>query len=420
VATPWSAIVAAPLDRSESVATIAARKQRTERRDGLRRSQLFRRLARRSGRTAASIRPAVFAHHSLPMHVSYAAYGSNLDAADLAVWCDETGRSMPLASRGRRAWLPDRRLAFTVFGARRRGGVLDVVPQIGSIAPCAVFDVDAESLATLDRKESVGVLYRRLPSVALGCALEAAPVVTYEVLPTRRDAFVAPHAHYLEVVQRGLIVHGHDPAPLAAAACDEANAGALNRIFVYGTLMEGECRHHVLLEHGLRAIENARVSGQLLDLGRYPGLIAAPPTEIGTDTGADTSTEDGGGVDPLVDGDGRSVGEAAATGRSVGVVGQVATVEDIAGLLKRLDRIEGFGGWGDQNPLYWRRLVEYSVTDPVTDPVTESTATFLTNNNVIRETFTDGRHDQPIAWTYLYARPPEQPIVIRGGDWRSR
>jgi gamma-glutamylcyclotransferase (GGCT)/AIG2-like uncharacterized protein YtfP len=43
-------------------------------------------------------------------------------------------------------------------------------------------------------------------------------------------------------------------------------------MFVYGTLMTGEPRHHLLEAGGIRSITPASISGELLDMGEYPAL----------------------------------------------------------------------------------------------------------------------------------------------------
>lgn len=44
-------------------------------------------------------------------------------------------------------------------------------------------------------------------------------------------------------------------------------------LFAYGTLMSGECRHWMLAAGGIESVVTASVSGMLLDLGEYPGLV---------------------------------------------------------------------------------------------------------------------------------------------------
>lgn len=44
-------------------------------------------------------------------------------------------------------------------------------------------------------------------------------------------------------------------------------------LFVYGTLMRGQIRHHLLAPGGIQSIVPASISGQLIDLGEYPGVL---------------------------------------------------------------------------------------------------------------------------------------------------
>lgn len=75
----------------------------------------------------------------------------------------------------------------------------------------------------------------------------------------------------------------------------------LERLFVYGTLMQGESRHAVLLRGRAVRGRAAWVAGRLLDLGAFPGLV---------------------------DGRGR-------------VAGELIEAESLAGLLPVLDEVEG-------------------------------------------------------------------------------
>ena len=52
-----------------------------------------------------------------------------------------------------------------------------------------------------------------------------------------------------------------------------------NRLFVYGTLMQGEVRHHLLLAGGIQSISPASIAGELLDFGEYPGLQLSTGTK---------------------------------------------------------------------------------------------------------------------------------------------
>lgn len=94
----------------------------------------------------------------------------------------------------------------------------------------------------------------------------------------------------------------------------------IDRLFVYGTLMRGECRHGALGgRRNVAEIEPAEVTGRLVDCGSYPGLLPV------------------------------------ATGR---VVGELVRVLDVEGTLAKLDRIEGYLGEGVPGSLYHRVVVD--------------------------------------------------------------
>jgi gamma-glutamylcyclotransferase (GGCT)/AIG2-like uncharacterized protein YtfP len=78
--------------------------------------------------------------------VRYFAYGSNLDAEQMARRC-------PSASALFRAFLPHHRLDFTYFSTRWSGGAADVVPHFGEQVWGIVYALDAAELVRLDRFE---------------------------------------------------------------------------------------------------------------------------------------------------------------------------------------------------------------------------------------------------------------------------
>lgn len=52
-------------------------------------------------------------------------------------------------------------------------------------------------------------------------------------------------------------------------------------LFVYGTLMTGECRHYLIQQMGGYRPQAAWVPGCLVDLGSFPGLLPAEtPTDV--------------------------------------------------------------------------------------------------------------------------------------------
>jgi gamma-glutamylcyclotransferase (GGCT)/AIG2-like uncharacterized protein YtfP len=100
------------------------------------------------------------------------AYGSNLAL--------DTGLVGP-------AVLPDHRLELNRRSIRWGGGVVDVVPAPGEHVWGALYEVDAAMMDALDRKEGVGIAYRRLEvEVELDGTRRGA--ITYEVIDKEPDA----------------------------------------------------------------------------------------------------------------------------------------------------------------------------------------------------------------------------------------
>ena len=248
----------------------------------------------------------------------YFAYGSNLNASDLKAWCARQRLSYPLGAAIGRAWLPDCQLVFDTYSGTRRGGVANVVPRIGYAVPGVVFKVKKHGWDILSIKEGSPGFYSKQGVVALmenefGMT-NPVPWVTYLLPPS--DTFIPPSVTYLRAVAGGYAAHGLLEALLLHASCDQ---GTPLPLFVYGTLQRGR-RLHSHME-GFEFAGEAVVSGRLLDCGGVPGLIQGEKDEW-------------------------AHGE-------IYLVKPGYNAED---LLARLDRVEGFTGFG-RNNLYERRII---------------------------------------------------------------
>lgn len=285
----------------------------------------------------------------------YFAYGSNLNPADWQRWCKENGHRADNLKPLFTAWLPDRELRFTRYSKGRKGGVLDVVPQLGKLVPGVVFEVTGDGWNALDEKEgTLHGAYRRIETECLTADGQFHPVAVYEVNPERREPYVAPNSEYVEVVCQGLQKFGLDDGPLNAACANTASPDLVGAIFVYGTLLRGECRHHLLEDFRPECILLSEARGRLLDFGEYPGLAL------------------NGAEDRCVS------GEFVRTNR-------------IVELLEKLDRVEGFHGYGQQGSLFRRALIEVGMCD--------------------------GR--VRLAWVYLAGGTEESVAEIPSGNWRA-
>lgn len=292
------------------------------------------------------------------MNKYYFAYGSNLNLKVFEEWCGSRNlprdRNAPAPLKALcRAYLPDMKLVFSRYSFWRGGGVLDIQQEIGCHVPGMIFGVDDSGRKLLDRKEGAPNIYHRVDAAAVAEDGRDMPVTTYEVVRGLREEFREPSAAYVEVVRQGLKDFGLDVSPLLAAAKNCPRPGAVDCLFVYGTLMQGECRHGLIPREQIESVDPAVSRGQLLELEGYPGLI-------------------------LPDSDGR-------------VQGELIRLRSSAEVLKKLDRVEGFYGFGNSDSLFRRVLVKVEV----------------------------GGGRAMRAWAYVLNQTPERAKVITSGSWRE-
>jgi gamma-glutamylcyclotransferase (GGCT)/AIG2-like uncharacterized protein YtfP len=188
-----------------------------------------------------------------------------------------------------------------------------------------LFEVDDEGWDALDRKEGAPSAYHRVPVQVLSERGEAINAVTYAVREEEKEAFVAPHPHYIRIVRNGLRNWGMSDAQLNAVAMNEESE-CPDGFFFYGTLLRGEPRFRVLPKFGLDCVIMAEAFGRLLDLGSFPALV---------DT--DSSRQ-------LVQGD-------------------FVKLQKPEDAIRELDQIEGFNGFGKPNSLYRRSYIGIGVGD---------------------------------------------------------
>ncbi|MCA9284375.1 MAG: gamma-glutamylcyclotransferase [Phycisphaerales bacterium] len=292
-----------------------------------------------------------------PMEL-YAAYGSNLDEADLRAWCAERGKRYPLGAWRGGGFIADHAPAFGLFAERRGGGVLDVVERPGQVAPCGLFEVDEGGFDALNAKEGAGWLYERVRVTVLEPSGGAVQAIAYRAMPSQRRT-VAAARDYAEVVRRGAAARGLPTAWIDAAMAQAIDPHPVAAFFVYGTLLRGESRAGVVRGLEPASVEPGSVRGRLLDLDRYPGMVPpAGPNDVS-----------------------RVQGELV-----------VLAPGSMPSAVAQLDEIEGFEGFdrAESVHLFVRRLIEVEVAD--------------------------GR--QVLAWTYLFARSAGGAMPIEHGSWR--
>lgn len=255
----------------------------------------------------------------------YFAYGSNLNEADWARFCDHIGVATDVIEALGPAVLPDMQLCFDYYSHGRQGGALDIAPMRGHVVHGVLYRVSPQGLAALDRKEGAPNFYERIERLAVQPDGSMVKVLTYAVTAARRRDFCAPTAEYRELVATGLQAWGLPIAGLNAAAENRPPRAEIDHVFVYGTLLRGECNAGFIPAQRVKAMQPATVAGVLFDTGNaYPALT-------------------------LQDG-----------ARGV-VQGECLQIEDLPALLGTLDRLEGFAGYQDPAPLFLRTLVSAKV-----------------------------------------------------------
>ena len=259
-------------------------------------------------------------------------YGSNLDLNDWKKWCDVRGRkSDEMQVEPGIFFLPDYELDFHYKSGSRGGGALDVVERPGHVVAGKLFKVTGDGWGSLDAKEGAPNYYRQEKVVVLSENGEQRTAITYVVVPDKiKENHVPPAPDYIEIVERAYdhygITESHSWAKeqLQASGKDKVTKSAVDHLFTYGTLRDGEERSGILSKFSSKVYKDCKIKGSLIDLpDGYPGLIS---------------------------GDGS-------------VVGEIHHTPDIENALKKLDTIEGFNGYGEDGSLF-HRVLTYSNNIP--------------------------------------------------------
>jgi gamma-glutamylcyclotransferase (GGCT)/AIG2-like uncharacterized protein YtfP len=288
----------------------------------------------------------------------YFAYGSNLNEADLTHWCKKKGCTYPLGEKFANAYLPDTELVFNYASPEREGGVLNIRHRLGQATPGVLFNVPSGDYSALDKKEGAPRIYKQIEVTTLtedGWAHEA---IAYQVDYTLTEGgFISPDFDYLHVVKDGLAFHGIDDRMLKAVSKGKEAPWIIDRLFVYGTLMEGESRHHILESWEKPVLEReARAPGLLYNSGKnYPCMI---PAEM--------------------------PGQA--------VTGELYQLPDMRHAFEMLDIVEGVRGYESRISLFRRAILRVTTPDSKTYP----------------------------AWVYLYDKEVQDLQRISSGVWRKR
>ena len=177
-------------------------------------------------------------------------YGSNLNWSDWKKWCNERNKDPnSLKAESGTFVLPDYELEFHYYSGGRCGGALDVVKLRGHAVAGMLFQVSDDGWDLLDAKEGHPNYYERKKVQVLSENGELRTAITYVVTPKKRDEnHVPPGSGYIEIVERAYehygITKSHPWAKeqLQASGKDKVTKSAVNHLFIYGTLRDGEER----------------------------------------------------------------------------------------------------------------------------------------------------------------------------------
>ncbi len=214
----------------------------------------------------------------------YFGYGSNLSAEDWEAYCQRKGADPRVLRDLQPAWLLDHRLEFDFHSHSRKGGAANIVPgRRGQAVPGALMGLSSDGLALMDRKEGHPHVYRRHPAEVNTLDGVTHAVQTYSVTSgARASTLMAPSSYYESLLRTGLAQRGLPTTPLDASLLGLDSSGhSIEHVFVYGTLLPGECRGNVLEGFNPTASQAAQVTADLRHLGSYPGLVPGPGTVHG-------------------------------------------------------------------------------------------------------------------------------------------
>ncbi len=257
-------------------------------------------------------------------------YGSNVNLAHLDVWCVERGYGSGLFRCVGGAMMPDTALVFNLHSRSRGGGVLNLRFQRGNLLQGLLLEPTEEGWRALDHKEGVGSgAYRRVTRNVVNQDGRMTPVVTYAGEPRAEGRFCPPAPGYVETVLAGYDKFEWLHQPVLDAAAGKRSASNTDGVFVYGTLLRGEQRAHVITRHNPSCILLAETPGLLADLASFPAMLLWDKQR----------------------------------GELVVVHGEFVRFPDVEVALGELDAIEGAKPFGEAGGFYRRTLISVGVGD---------------------------------------------------------
>jgi hypothetical protein len=177
----------------------------------------------------------------------YFAYSSDINEKSLVRWCSKNGYDYPMRAKVANAWLPDHELIFNYRERENRGRVSNLRRRFGQAVPGVLFEVKPDGWKAIEAKKLVPRCYRPFDAIVLTEDGREREAVAYRVFADRiAGTFYPPRLDYAAALREGLLAHGLDERMLSAVAAGREAPWSIDHIFVYGTLMKGFARHHLL------------------------------------------------------------------------------------------------------------------------------------------------------------------------------
>ena len=246
----------------------------------------------------------------------YFGYGSNLNEDD---W-NSSGDFLPWKEALQiynQAYLLDHIPVYHYFSKGRGGGALDVQPLKGGTVNGMLFQPTVEGWENVEKKEGSPNYYFPKKITVQTITGELLEAITYMVVEHRKEGeFIQPSKKYQKIVHEGMKNLELNPDGQNGAAVNDESVSMCNNVFVYGTLKQGFSRENSMKEGRNGSPRPGKISGVLMDLGPFPGLVQ---------------------------GDNE-------------VIGELHSFTEIKPALDRLDEIEGFYGYGKSFNLFERIL----------------------------------------------------------------
>ena len=278
--------------------------------------------------------------------IQYFAYGLELKF--------EADVLRPYEALAQPVFLPDQIACFRTSGAGAPS-MLGLRKYLGQCLSGLLYSLPSEAWQELRARRSSQGIWEERSAVVLTEKGDVIPVAFFSIADNHKATFATPESGYIDELQKVRCAHGLGVSWISPASEGKDYPSEIPGLFVYGTLMRGECRYTILSDgDAVSSIQLGSVAGRLWDLGSYPGMMRANKQEER-------------------------------------VLGEYVELCGLEARLPILDEVEDFRGWELEGSMYHRVLIAVDL----------------------------GAGIQRLAWTYRLAEKPAGAKYIDSGDWRS-